>query len=37
MTLEKLTKKQLVTLVRQLSDEVRVWRKLAGGASGGPE
>lgn len=32
MTLERLTKKQLVTLVRQLSDEVRVWRKLAGGA-----
>ena len=33
MTLEKLTKEQLVTLVRQLSDEVRVWRKLAVGAS----
>ena len=37
MTLEKLTKRQLVILVRQLSDEVRVWRKLVGGASGGPE
>lgn len=32
MTLEKLSRDQLVKLVRQLSQEVRVWRGLAEGA-----
>ena len=32
MTLEDLSKEQLIKLVRNLSAEVRVWRRLAEGA-----